>query len=512
MLKTTFVCVAASLLVGACDGEEALEIESRELPVDADADAGADAGDEPVGTCVDACGGAAADGSCWCDDLCEQYGDCCDDIADVCEAPAGPSCEEHCGGPVAGGVCWCDALCEQYGDCCEDYGPACEPEPGAQAWVFDYVPPPDAPPADYRPAAIVETSSGALAIGGQRVHRDDPTAPVDYQGHMLWIDGAGNGAQSEAVFGSAASPSGFTLVTADEQGEVYGAFVGQSTLPVPTGVSLVAFDSGGNVDWSRSADTNTIAALEFGAGDLFVATTQQQFVPPMPFTPGYLEFNALVQRYTVAGDAVGAPGLIPFERPSVGAPAPGGVTLVTFDDGTGLGSRGFATWHADVEVGGTGIAFDTRPAVSPLAGTTEFTQYATITPSGDLVVAGRRAPLNLTTPAPHAVLERYAEGGTLLWSLDALTPDARTVVGMAVDGDGATFVVTDVSPNDGADQHLHRVEADGTVTWSVLLLDEYDGETLRDLIVTATGAPTLLYWTRGIQADDDRVRVRQFNP
>lgn len=35
-------------------------------------------------SCQTACGGQAADRSCWCDDLCEQYGDCCADIADHC--------------------------------------------------------------------------------------------------------------------------------------------------------------------------------------------------------------------------------------------------------------------------------------------------------------------------------------------------------------------------------------------------------------------------------------------
>jgi len=39
---------------------------------------------EPGASCVDACGGAAADQSCYCDDACEYYGDCCGDYVSVC--------------------------------------------------------------------------------------------------------------------------------------------------------------------------------------------------------------------------------------------------------------------------------------------------------------------------------------------------------------------------------------------------------------------------------------------
>lgn len=38
----------------------------------------------PAGTCEGACGGQAAGGSCWCDDSCTEYGDCCADLADHC--------------------------------------------------------------------------------------------------------------------------------------------------------------------------------------------------------------------------------------------------------------------------------------------------------------------------------------------------------------------------------------------------------------------------------------------
>lgn len=40
---------------------------------------------EPTGaSCVDACGGAAADESCYCDDACDYYGDCCSDYVSEC--------------------------------------------------------------------------------------------------------------------------------------------------------------------------------------------------------------------------------------------------------------------------------------------------------------------------------------------------------------------------------------------------------------------------------------------
>lgn len=49
------------------------------------------------GSCWDECGGPGSDGSCWCDDLCEGFGDCCDDYVEACvEPPPPPSCDD-CG-------------------------------------------------------------------------------------------------------------------------------------------------------------------------------------------------------------------------------------------------------------------------------------------------------------------------------------------------------------------------------------------------------------------------------
>jgi hypothetical protein len=67
------------LLATACTGPVALS-ESG------DPDRGPIGKADIVGTCEDACDGPALVGNCWCDDLCEAYGDCCEDKADVCDA------------------------------------------------------------------------------------------------------------------------------------------------------------------------------------------------------------------------------------------------------------------------------------------------------------------------------------------------------------------------------------------------------------------------------------------
>jgi len=70
-------------------------------------------------SCAVGCGGQS-DGTCWCDDLCEHYGDCCVDYKFHCGTCAG-----SCGGKAKGVDCWCDNLCVGYGDCCDDYQNVC---------------------------------------------------------------------------------------------------------------------------------------------------------------------------------------------------------------------------------------------------------------------------------------------------------------------------------------------------------------------------------------------------
>lgn len=69
-------------------------------------------------SCHDACGGVSSDRLCWCDELCAEYGDCCEDYASVCEGGSSCAGNEDCGaaqfchfeqnaacGKVAPGVC-----------------------------------------------------------------------------------------------------------------------------------------------------------------------------------------------------------------------------------------------------------------------------------------------------------------------------------------------------------------------------------------------------------------------
>lgn len=46
------------------------------------------------------------------------------ELSGSCQAPDG----DYCGGQSGSGSCYCDDLCEQYGDCCSDYTPVCEAE------------------------------------------------------------------------------------------------------------------------------------------------------------------------------------------------------------------------------------------------------------------------------------------------------------------------------------------------------------------------------------------------
>lgn len=73
------------------------------------------------------CGGQSS-GNCWCDDLCESYGDCCSDYDKACDD--GPSCDPTliCGQAIS---CvdgqWYPTTCGPA-NCDEPMGP-CEPEP-----------------------------------------------------------------------------------------------------------------------------------------------------------------------------------------------------------------------------------------------------------------------------------------------------------------------------------------------------------------------------------------------
>ncbi|TVQ56518.1 MAG: hypothetical protein EA377_02100 [Phycisphaerales bacterium] len=88
-----------------------------------------DPGIDPF-TCEGFCGGSAP-GGCWCDDLCGEFDDCCEDVCDACpdldfcDPGIDPyTCEGFCG-DIAPGGCWCDDWCCHFGDCCDDREEQC---------------------------------------------------------------------------------------------------------------------------------------------------------------------------------------------------------------------------------------------------------------------------------------------------------------------------------------------------------------------------------------------------
>jgi len=69
---------------------------------------------------------------CGCDDrtfgntcMAHQHGISVASFGECDEEPVGDSCVDHCGNESADGSCWCDSLCEAYGDCCADKVNAC---------------------------------------------------------------------------------------------------------------------------------------------------------------------------------------------------------------------------------------------------------------------------------------------------------------------------------------------------------------------------------------------------
>jgi hypothetical protein len=94
---------------------------------------------DAIGTCASTnCDGPAEGGNCWCDDLCAEFGDCCSDRVEICEAPVAPACGGLLGLQCAEGF-YCDfddeancGIADQTGtcreipaDCTEAFAPVC---------------------------------------------------------------------------------------------------------------------------------------------------------------------------------------------------------------------------------------------------------------------------------------------------------------------------------------------------------------------------------------------------
>ena len=70
-------------------------------------------------SCEGNCGGSSPNESCYCDDSCLDYFDCCSDYVAVCGGGGGSgTCAGNCG--FDAGFCYCDSSCLYFGDCCPD--------------------------------------------------------------------------------------------------------------------------------------------------------------------------------------------------------------------------------------------------------------------------------------------------------------------------------------------------------------------------------------------------------
>lgn len=92
----------------------------------------------PSGTCEDACGSKTLDGNCYCDDLCETYGDCCSDKATVCDGV--PECfVGGCSGQLCAAQPGMISTCEWKNEyaCYKQPGAVCEAQAdGSCGWTM----------------------------------------------------------------------------------------------------------------------------------------------------------------------------------------------------------------------------------------------------------------------------------------------------------------------------------------------------------------------------------------
>lgn len=108
-------------------------------------------GSDPTFTCAGVCGGSGL--GCYCDSVCEDYGDCCPDKVACCGGGGGggntcganpfDTCSGSCGVYDASSSCQCDDYCETAGDCCSDKSLCCGGGGGGTGgndsctWAFD---------------------------------------------------------------------------------------------------------------------------------------------------------------------------------------------------------------------------------------------------------------------------------------------------------------------------------------------------------------------------------------
>ncbi len=88
-IVTALLVCAIPLALSACDAEHPSTDSSDPAP-----ERGAAGKADAPGSCEpEDCGGQASIGSCWCDELCTMYNDCCADKANVCDGEPEPTPE-----------------------------------------------------------------------------------------------------------------------------------------------------------------------------------------------------------------------------------------------------------------------------------------------------------------------------------------------------------------------------------------------------------------------------------
>lgn len=137
-------------------------------------------------TCAGSCGGPSPDGSCYCDDLCSDYGDCCGDICTHC--PTAPGCGGNgggCGSVTYEGCCqgeviqFCDGGALQTIDCMEN--PSCGWS--SEGNFYDCGTPGGADPSGMNPKACTGGTGPVCGNGSCENGESSQTCPQDCGGN-----------------------------------------------------------------------------------------------------------------------------------------------------------------------------------------------------------------------------------------------------------------------------------------------------------------------------------------